>query len=338
MKICRRLEDFPPGDRPVVLAAGSFDGLHLGHQRVIQTAIRHAARLGGEAWVLTFTPHPAQVIRPDRAPPLLTSDDEKRRAIGAAEPDGLLELPFTEDLARHPPREFIARLIRAIPDLRAFVVGPDWRFGQGASGSVDLLVRIGEAHGFDVVVAPAVHWQGRPVSSTRIRQAIAAGDFPAVEQMLGRPYALSGTVVAGRQLGRGLGFPTANIVPPQGALPPAGVFAVTVDVENRSFPGAAYYGHRSAHPEHPDTFFFEVFLFDFDGDLYGRTITVHLHAFLRPDRRFASDDGLRRQIRADAEAARRILSARRPAAGDGPGPACPAPDLPPSLTRQKDAT
>lgn len=308
--MCRQLADFPGGDRPIVLAAGSFDGIHLGHQHVIRTAIEHAEALDGDAWVLTFDPHPARVVRPDVAPPMLTSDEEKRQAIRATQPSGLLELPFTEDLARHEPHDFISSLTQAIPMLRAFVVGPDWRFGQGATGCVDLLALIGEERNFEVVIAPPLQWKGEPVSSTRIRRAIADGKFEAVEKMLGRPYALAGKVVPGRQVGRQLGFPTANIVPIHGVLPPHGVYAVTVDVDARTVPGAAYYGHRSAHPDRVGEFFFEVYLFDFDGDLYGRRIVIQILAFIRPDRRFDNDDALKVQIQADTESIRRVLAER----------------------------
>ena len=260
--------------------------------------------------MLTFNPHPSRIVNPDDAPPMLTSDDEKRRAIRETEPNGLLELPFTEELSRHEPHTFITQLTRAIPTLRAFVVGPDWRFGQGATGSVDLLALIGEEKDFEVIIAPPLHWDGMPVSSTRIRQAIAAGNFEAVEQMLGRPYALAGEVVPGRQVGRQLGFPTANIVPVHGVLPPHGVFAVKVDIDGRMVSGAAYYGHRSAHPEQAGQYFFEVYLFDFDADLYGRHIVIQIVAYIRPDRRFDSEDALKRQIEADTVAVREILAAQ----------------------------
>ena len=307
MKTCTQLSEFPRNDRPVVLAAGSFDGVHRGHQYVIHQAIERAAFLDGEAWVMTFHPHPSKVLRPHIAHPMLTNDDEKRRRIRDLHPHGLLELGFTEELASQEPADFIRSLVENIPTLLDFVVGPDWRFGRGALGNATLLTQLGEKFGFDVRVVPSVEWNEAPISSTRIRKGITDGQFEAVTEMMGRHYELQGMVVRGRQVGRQLKYPTANIVPSHGVLPPHGVYAVTCNTDDLELIGAGYYGHRSARPNRDEEFFFEVYLFDFSDDLYGKTIRINLVSFIRPDRYFDDDTELQQQIKADTEAVKLAL-------------------------------
>jgi len=308
MKTCTQLSAFPGNSRPVVLAAGSFDGVHRGHQFVIRQAIERAASLEGEAWVLTFHPHPSKVLRPSIAYPLLTNEDEKRRRIHDLHPHGLLELGFTDELASQQPEEFIRGLVENIPSLLHVVVGVDWRFGRGAAGNAKLLTQLGEELGFEVLVVPLVEWNEAPISSTRIRKGIADGHFEAVTEMMGRHYELQGTVVRGRQAGRRLGYPTANIVPRHGVLPAHGVYAVTCNISDLERIGAGYYGHRSARPDRDGEYFFEVYLFDFSDDLYGKSITINLVSFIRPDRYFNDEVELQRQIKADIEAVKLALN------------------------------
>jgi riboflavin kinase/FMN adenylyltransferase len=172
---------------------------------------------------------------------------------------------------------------------------------------VDHLRRLGKSAGFEVTAIAPVQWKGAPISSTRIRESVAAGRFDDARNMLGQSYVLSGVVVRGRQVGRKLGFPTVNIVPETDVLPPHGVFAVLTEIDGRRIPGAAYYGHRSARPGVEGEYFLEVYLFDLDEDLYDRFIRIRFVSFIRPDRQFASDADLIEQIRLDTAAVRTEL-------------------------------
>ena len=296
-------------ERPRCLAIGAFDGIHIGHQRLIAEACTRATQVAGEAWLLTFDPHPSRVLRPGDAPPLLTSTPHKLRLLEQTGLHGVVVHPFTRALSRLTPRAFWAQLTAAVPGLHTVIVGGNWRFGHRAGGDVELLRALAADDGIDVRVPDAVCWQEEPVSSTRIRQAVEAGRLAEAEAMLQRRFSLLGTVVAGRQYGRQLGFPTANIHLQDEARPPTGVYAVTARFNGDTYPGAAYLGVRptaqGAHT-HP---LLEVHLFDADLDLYGRTIEVAFVEHLRPDRRFNQPDELRRQIARDVQQARRVLHA-----------------------------
>lgn len=314
MKIVRALEPPLAVAAPLYVAAGMFDGVHRGHQAVIGAAVEAAAREGGEAWVLTFDPHPLAVINPDRTPPNLTPLPRRLELIEALGIDGILVVPFTRAFSHLDPDAFLAALHRAFPTLRQITVGPDWRFGRNAAGDTNHLRRLAPAHGFEAVIAPNQQHQGAKISSTAIRDAIREGRFEEAGALLGRPFSVFGTVVAGRQVGRKLGFPTANIVPDQDVLPPHGVFAVQVAVNGRLHPGAAYYGHRSLDPERDQQYVLESFLFDMEEDLYGKPIEVRLLSFIRPDQRFDSEAALKAQITQDTKTIRSILT------GQPPGP------------------
>ena len=302
MNVYSSLNDAVDEGVPIVLAAGFFDGVHLGHQHVIQTAMDEARRREGQAWVLTFDPHPMQVIRPDIAPPMLMSSTERLERIRDLGPHAAVNLEFTRALSRVKPEDFVAQLREQLPSIEHFVIGENWRFGRDAAGDVDRLRRLGESLGFEVTAIAPVQWSGAAISSTRIRESIAAGRFDGARKMLGQPYILSGTVVRGRQVGRKLGFPTVNIVPETDVLPPHGVFAVITEIDGERIPGAAYYGHRSARPGVEGKYFLEVYLFDLDEDLYDRFIRIQFVSFIRPDQRFASEPELVEQIRLDTAA------------------------------------
>ena len=315
MKMLRALDEIDRRDlRPKVLAAGSFDGVHLGHQLIIRTAVEKAEEAGGEAWVLTFDPHPLKTLDPDRAPPILTPLPERLRLIEDLGPAGCLVLPFTPAFARQAPEAFIEALREAIPALASVVVGTNWRFGRGARGDVSLLQELARRHGFDAHVLDPVCRHGAPVSSTRIRRAIAEAQFDEVRAMLQRAYTVTGEIVHGRKVGRELGYPTANIVPDTEVLPPHGIFAVWTRLGDQVLPGAAYYGHRPTFPDAPKSFSLEVNLLDFEGDLYGRQVEVRFEEMIRPDCDFPSVEELKVQIERDLAAVRRVLAARKPPA------------------------
>ena len=306
MRTVTRLEDLAGEDRPLVLAAGAFDGVHRGHRDVIERAQRQAAAVGGKTWVMTFDPHPLKVLRPDIAPALLTSTPHKLQLLRELGVDGCAVLSFTTRFAAMEPEDFIAELREAAPSLRAVVVGTNWTFGHRARGTTDLLRELGSRHGFAVHLVEGVTWKDQPVSSTRIRQAVAAGRLEDAEAMLGRPFSIYGTVIHGTRIGRQLGFPTANVDPHNEVRPPAGIYAVRVTAEGVHHAGAAF---LTAHPDPrkgpPDVV--EVHLLDFSADLYGCDLDVAFVKRLRDEWTFDSVDALKVQIARDVEAARAAL-------------------------------
>ncbi len=297
------------GSGPCALAIGAFDGLHTGHQALIQKAVGAARQQSGTAWLLTFDPHPSRILRPDTGPLLLTSTEHKLRLLQGTGLDGVVVHPFTADLAGWPPETFLQRLRSAVPNLQVIVVGANWRFGRRASGDVPQLKKWGTAQGVAVEVPAAVEWQGAPVSSTRIREAIEHGRLPAAHAMLGRPFSLWGAVTTGRQYGRELGFPTANIRLQDEVRPPTGVYAVRAHVDNRPHNGAAYLGLRPTAQGIDSHHLLEVHLFDVTLDLYGQLIEVAFVEHLRPDQRFPDATTLQAQIARDVARARTCFTA-----------------------------
>ncbi len=297
-ELVHRLDDFPDPHRPVTLAIGAFDGLHRGHAEIIA----HARAQGGRVGVLRFHPHPMRVLRPEDAPPLLCTESQIQALLLDLKVDIHVRLPFTPGRAEQEPEAFLEELHRCIPGLRGIVIGPDWRFGRRGRGDIHLLRATAEQHGYAVHVRPETRWQDERISSTRIRHAVLRGDLPAAETMLGRPFRLSGTVQGGKQLGRTLGFPTANFTPDQELLPPAGVYAMRVHVDQQTLLGAGYITH---HPS-----LVEVHLLDFTGDLYHRDLAVDLIAFRRPPVPLPDLKQLQRKIEEDVTAIRALLETR----------------------------
>ena len=290
---------------PAYLAIGVFDGVHLGHQAVIGRAVADSRREpGAVSVVVTFDPHPLRVLRPDHAPRLLTSTRHKFQFFADLGATHCLALPFDQAFAATPPENFITALADAARPLREICVGFNWSFGRGREGNLDLLNRLGERHGFAVVGLPSVVVDGETVSSTLIRQAVEAGDLPKAARLLGREFTILGTVVAGQQLGRKLGYPTANLAAHNEQFPPNGVYAVAARWHGETFPGVVNLGYRPTVAAPGGERLLELHLFDFDQQIYGDDVEVEFRAFLRPEQKFASVDELRAQITRDAEAAR----------------------------------
>ncbi len=302
----------PTAEVPLFLVIGAFDGIHIGHQMLIQTAVDLAQQAQGEAWILTFDPHPLRVLRPDQAPPLLTSTPHKVRLLGQWPLQGAIIQPFTSAIAQLTPEAFVQELNRWLPSLHTVVVGTNWRFGHRASGDPETLANLGQRYGFTVHVPPPLPWRDQLVSSTRIRHAIEQGDLAAAAHMLGRPFSLLGTVTAGRQVGRSLGFPTANIRLQDEVRPLTGVYAVEAKVADQSYAGAAYLGIRpTASGEHSDHLL-EVHFLDVALDLYGEEVEVALLERIRPDQFFDDLEALRAQIARDVESCRTYFRAHHP--------------------------
>lgn len=294
---------------PVVLAIGVFDGLHLGHQAVIARAMEGAARANGSAVVVTFDPHPIQVLRPEKRPRLLTSAVHKRRLMAAAGIKYLLVLEFTQALAELPPEDFIRELHGACQPLTEVCVGHEWCFGKNRSGNLELLRRLGNELGFEEVGVPAVRLEQEVVSSTLIRAAVAAGNLERAAALLGRPYTLLGTVVKGNQIGHGLGFPTANLETENEQFPPNGVYAVEAMHGGALRKGVVNIGVRPTISGGGERLL-ELHLFDFDDQIYGDQIEIFFHGYLRAERKFENLEALKQQIQADVLNARQLLASK----------------------------
>lgn len=284
-----------------VIALGTFDGLHLGHTDVINTAKDYAERSGLKLAVFTFSNHPLALIRPDLVPVRIISAEEKIKLLESFDVDYLINIPFTEDFAALSPDEFLDRL--ACFNYRCLVVGENFTYGFLGSGKTETLERSGRKNGFDVIVRPLVKINGNVVSSTGIRNLIQAGHIEYANRMLGRAYAITGKIVHGEQRGRKLGFPTANIELLHGemAVPAPGVYAVTASIEGSIYEGMGNIGNNPTFNdvEHARL---EVNLFNCSGDLYGKTMSVQFHKYIRAEKKFSGVEELCRQIEEDKNA------------------------------------
>ena len=288
--------------RPLHLAIGMFDGVHLGHRSVIEAAVLSARRCGGLAGVLTFWPHPSALFRPDNPTKLLMPPAMKRLVLGGLGVDFIVGERFSREFAAIEAGDFLPYLKRALPQLAAVYVGENWRFGRGRAGDVALLVAEGRKHGIEVYSAPRLNHNGAPISSSRIRELLAAGDVAAANALLGYAYFAAGTVQTGRQLGRTIGFPTLNLAFEPELQPRLGVYAVTVTLASGAVvPGVANYGLRPTVESAPVKPLLEVHLLGEPAATYGDFITVNWLHFLRPEVKFKGLEELRMQIVRDRE-------------------------------------
>lgn len=309
MLVVRSADAIPRAPGGCRMAWGMFDGVHLGHQQVLNLTLTEARARDGLAVALTFDPHPQSVVCPEKAPRLLQPLPQRLRDLEAFGIDVALVLEFTPELSRVTGQEFVERLFEQTPDLCSLAVGEGFQFGAQRSGDIALLRRIGTERGFAVQVAQPVSRGGGVVSSSRIRQSLREGDLETVSELLGRPYAVSGTVIRGDQLGRRIGFPTANINVQGLELPPHGVYAARIRMlpSDVQVPAVLNWGVRPTLGRPEGEARFEVHLLDHDGDLYGQELEVRLIRFLRGECRFDSVDALRSQIGRDCIAARELL-------------------------------
>jgi len=284
---------------------GSFDGIHRGHQALLKPLIAGAHAAGAASVLVTFEPHPRCVIDPDHCPPLLTTLEEKTWLLDQLGLDHIVVIPFTPQVAALSATAFMERLLRGI-EIRRIVVGENHRFGHGQRGDPAFLRKLGARHGFAVDVAPTVLRGREPISSSRIRRLVLLGQVRAAAQLLGRDYLIRSTVEHGAKRGRQLGFPTANLaIAPNKLLPANGIYAARVDLEDVTYSGALSVGFRPTFGGSSVTV--EVFILDFDADIYGRLLTVWFVQRLRGEKRFASVPALQQQMARDVENARRIL-------------------------------
>jgi riboflavin kinase/FMN adenylyltransferase len=311
MNIIHAAKELNAGKRKVCLAIGFFDGVHLGHQQIIRQTIADARQHEGVALVVSFDCHPNSVVAPTRVPPLIYSLSQKLRVIESLGAHSLLLIHFDKAFSQQPGEEFIRRLASDLGGIQSLCVGSNFVFGYKRGGNVELLKKSGNELQFAVHGMAAVSLDGEAVSSTRIREAIAAGDLDGVSQMLGRAYSLAGTVVRGERLGHKIGFPTANLDAVGRALPPNGVYAVHAEVlgtaERSSYRAVLNIGVRPTVNDGNPQRRVEVHLLGFEGELYDKEIELTFVQKLRDERKFASLDALREQIGRDiGEAQRRF--------------------------------
>jgi riboflavin kinase/FMN adenylyltransferase len=299
-----------------VVTVGSFDGIHLGHWAVLQEIALRAERRQLGSVLVTFDRHPLTVVRPEVAPHLLTTADEKKEILTQSGLDYVAFLPFTRSLSCYSPEEFVRLVLVNRFRVRELVIGYDHGFGKGRSGGIELLRHLGEELGFAVDVVGAVRVDSQPVSSTNLRRAVAAGQVEQVSRQLGRPYSFRGPVVYGMGRGRHLGFPTANIQAPGGGklLPCRGIYAVLASLRTEIRPALLHLGPRPTFAGSPPSI--ELYILDFDGEIYGETVRVDFLKRIRDVRPFASAAELVEQMQVDRAAALEYFAGE--AGRDGP--------------------
>lgn len=307
MQVFNSLDAIPNAARGASAAMGNFDGVHIGHRAVIERA-RHADM---PLAVVSFEPHPRQYFAPDGPPFRLMSPATKAHRLEKLGVDLLFDLPFNADLANLSARDFVRDVLADGLGLARVVVGADFRFGKGREGSADMLQALGEEFGIEVEIAPLVQAEAEDVSSTAIRTALAAGRPRDAAKMLDHWHRINGIVIKGDQRGRALGFPTANMALIDLHLPRLGIYAVWVDVltgpHKGAYRGAASIGTRPTFGENIPNL--EVFIFDFDGDLYGAELSVALVDYIRPELKFDGIDALVAQMQNDCTRIAAILDA-----------------------------
>jgi len=304
MKLIHAANELGNGSRKVCLAIGVFDGVHLGHQQIIRQTVADARQHDALALVATFDCHPNTVVAPGHVPPQIYTQSQKLRAIESLGVDALLEIRFDQPFSEKSGEVFIRELARDLGKMHSVCVGADFVCGHQRTGNVPLLRALGEELHFQVHGLAAVALDGQPVSSTRIREAIRAGDFDAASQMLGRPYALCGRVVKGDRIGRELGFPTANLETTNLVLPPNGVYSAATTVHGQRYRVALNIGSRPTVAAAGPQLRVEAHLLDFDGQLYDLELELEVGAKMREERRFGSPGELREQIARDVAAVR----------------------------------
>jgi len=313
MELLHDRRDQLPDGVAVAATIGVFDGVHLGHQEIFRQVRASADRLGTATAVVTFDGHPAHVVRPSTAPKLLTTLDQKLELIEAQGIDYVYLISFDADRAATPPDRFVRQVFVDALHAKAIVVGEDFHFGAGRSGDVDAMAELGEEWGFVVHPLELIRHDDdarEPVSSTKIRRALAGGNVAYAADMLGRAYEVRGIVEPGDQRGGQIGFPTANIpVPKVMAWPADAVYAGWCTRANGDrHPCAINIGRRPTFYEHAEQSLLEAHLIDFDGDLYGEEVSVAFEAFLRSERKFAGLDQLTEQLKVDIDDARNLLA------------------------------
>ena len=299
-------DDPSPWWNQPVLALGNFDGLHRGHMKIIDRVRRRAGERGGTPAAMTFDPHPPRVVRPDKAPPLLMTKEQRIEALARSGMQGLAVVRFTMELSHWEPETFVRTVLVEWLRVVEVWVGANFLFGHNRAGNFTVLRSLGARYGFRAEKIDPVRYKDFVVSSTRIRRLIAEGRLDEAGALLGHPYYIDGTIVQGRGRGREIGFPTANMTTENELLPPHGVYATTMTIDGIVHAGLTNIGTRPTFGESDTTV--ETHLLGYSGDLYGRSVRLGFVLRLRDERRFDDVDTLRAQIEADQRRAERLFS------------------------------
>ena len=309
MKIYHTLDDFTRLDFGIV-TSGTFDGVHLGHQKILQRLCESAKKNNGESVVITFWPHPRMILKPsDVSLKLLNTFEEKAELLRLQGIDHLIRIPFTKEFSQITSQEFVTRILVETIGTKKLIIGYDHRFGKNREGSFEQLRLNGPAYGFDVEEIPQQDIDHVAVSSSKIRKALEAGDLDAATHFLGRPYSISGRIIKGDKLGRVLGFPTANIDldSHDKLIPIEGIYAVRVVHEKVEYGGMLYIGTRPTIDGSQRSI--EVNIFNFDKEIYGESLQVSFIKLLRMDSKFQDLQALKEQLHKDKIAAQQVLGA-----------------------------
>ncbi|MBA3645815.1 MAG: bifunctional riboflavin kinase/FAD synthetase [Gemmatimonadaceae bacterium] len=299
----------PPNVTETVVTVGTFDGVHRGHRDVVEKLVARAGKLGIASVLVTFDPHPMEVVNPAAAPLLLTTREEKLEVLAETGLEYLAVVPFTHALSTYSAEEFVSRVLTRCFRMKELLIGYDHGFGRQRAGNADVLTELGKKEGFAVeVIPPVAARNGQSISSTSIRRAVAGGDLERAAESLGRAYSVSGEVIPGDKRGRTIGFPTLNLgpPPPRKLLPPEGVYAVRAQTPNGQLGGMMNLGPRPTFDDTATSL--EAHLFDSAGELYGQTVRLDFVARLRETRKFSSSEALREQLKLDEKNARRALT------------------------------
>ncbi len=303
MKIIKDIEKARLKD--TVLTLGNFDGLHLGHIKILRLVSKKARSLGLKSVVYTFDPHPLKVVAPEKSPPLMLTVKDKARLVETFDIDYLVVARFTKKFASKDPREFVKEVLVDGLKVREVIVGHDYAFGKGKRGTISFLKKLGAEFGFKVTVVDAYKIAGKIVSSSRVRAEVKRGRLRSAARLLGRDFTIRGKVVRGTDIGKTIGFPTANLKPETELIPKEGVYAVWVEVNGKSVKGVANIGSAPTFGGKESVI--EVHLLNFSGDIYSKIITVAFIRRLRGEKSFKDKDALVRQIKKDIGRAKALL-------------------------------
>jgi riboflavin kinase/FMN adenylyltransferase len=308
MRVVRELDSFQPPPQNTVLTIGNFDGVHLGHREVFRRVVSKARAMKGTAAVLTFEPHPLRLLAPEHAPPRINTPEEKVRLLEASRIDLLVVLEFNRQLAGMSAEDFVRKILVGKLGIRHLVVGYDYAFGCNREGDIDFLENRSRQYGFTLEALEPICKGGEVYSSTRIRQALQAGDVTGVVDVLGRNFTLDGVVVRGAGRGQTLGFPTANLETDKEILPAKGVYAVKVKWRGQLYDAVVNIGRRPTFDNQEATL--EIHLLDFRENLYGEVLRIYFVERLRAEQRFDSVEALKAAVWRDIDLARDLLGVK----------------------------
>ncbi len=289
--------------KPTVLTLGVFDGLHLGHQRIMQTVVERANAIGAHATAITFDPHPRAVLYPESAPPLLQTLDQRLANLDVLGIDQAIVVPFTREFAAQPAEDFLSDIIHDRLHAKEVYLGKGFEFGKDRGGNIALLRQMSEKLGFIADEVPEVQLRGLRISSSHIRELLAAGRVNLARRMLGRPYGVEGVIIRGNRRGHTIGFPTANLKPHNRVIPRYGVYATATLIDGAWRKSITNIGVRPTF-ENDSEPSIETYVFDYDGDLYGDVLRVRFLHRIRDERKFNGIDELKEQIEKDTRRAR----------------------------------